>query len=337
MRLRGLAVFAAIALLGAFPAHATTLDKVRARGYLICGTNPATAGFSVPGGNGKWTGFLVDYCRAVATAVLGDASRVRFIPLNAKDRFTALQSGEIDILAHNVTWSSSRDASLGLLFAATIFYDGQGFMVKKSDHVKSPDDLDGASICVSQGTTAELNIADYFRAHGLRYSTVAFADEQAVIRAFESGRCDVYSADTSSLNAARMQMARPDESTVLPVLISKEPLAPAVRQGDDQWFNIAKWTLFVMLSAEEYGVTSANVNASMTSKNPNIRRLLGVEGNVAKDFGLSPKWTYNVIKQVGNYAEIFDRNIGAKSPLKIPRGMNALYSQGGLQYSPPIR
>lgn len=331
------AIFSAIALFIATSASASTLDKVRSRGFLICGTNPATAGFSMPGSNGKWTGFMVDYCRAVAAAVLGDASRVRFIPVNTKERFTALQSGEIDILAHNVTWSSSRDTSLGLLFAATIFYDGQGFMVKKEDHVASAKDLNGATICVSQGTTAELNIADYFRARGMRYNTLAFADEQAVIRAFERGRCDVYSADTSSLNAARMQMAHPESSAVLPELISKEPLAPVVRQGDDQWFNIAKWTLFVMLSAEEYGVSSANVDANMSSRNPNVRRLLGVEGNIGKNVGLGPKWTYNVIRQVGNYAEIFERNIGRNSPLKIPRGMNALYSHGGLQYSPPIR
>ena len=259
----------------------------------------------------------------------GGCVKSAFIPVNTKDRFTALQSGEIDILAHNVTWSSARDTSLGCLFTGTIFYDGQGFMVKKSDNVKSPNDLDGASICVSQGTTAELNIADYFRAHGMRYSTVAFADEQAVIRAFESGRCDVYSADTSSLNAARMQMAHPDESTVLPVLISKEPISPVVRQGDDQWFNIAKWTLFVMLNAEEYGISSANVDENLSSKNPNVRRLLGVEGNIGKDVGLGSKWTYNVIKQIGNYSEIFEKNIGKNSPLKIQRGMNALYNLGG--------
>lgn len=316
---------------------AGTLGDVKAKGILTCGTNPATAGFSVPDNDGKWTGFVVDYCRAVAAGVLGDATKVKFIPLNAKDRFTALQSGEIDILAHNATWTSSRDTSLGIIFAGIYFYDGQGFMVRKSENIKSAKDLDGASICVSQGTTAELNLADYFRSNGMTFSAVGFADEEAVIKAYEEGRCDVFSADTSSLTAARIRMAKPDDNIVLPEVISKEPLGPVVRQGDDQWLNVAKWTLNVMLAAEEFGVTSKNVDEMKSSDNPNIRRLLGVEGSFGKDVGLGETWSQDIIKQVGNYAEIFERSIGTDSPLKIKRGVNALWNAGGLQYAPPIR
>ncbi|MGF6175410.1 amino acid ABC transporter substrate-binding protein [Ensifer sp. 4252] len=316
---------------------AGTLDNVKSKGILTCGTNPATAGFSVPDNDGKWTGFVVDYCRAVAAGVLGDATKVKFIPLNAKDRFTALQSGEIDILAHNATWTSSRDTSLGIIFAGTYFYDGQGFMVRKSENIQSAKDLDGASICVSQGTTAELNLADYFRSNDMTFSAVGFADEEAVIKAYEEGRCDVFSADTSSLNAARIRMANPDDNVVLPDVISKEPLGPAVRQGDDQWLNIAKWTLNVMLAAEESGVTSKNLDEMKNSDNPNIRRLLGVEGSLSKDVGLGASWSQDIIKQVGNYSEIFERSIGKDSPLKIARGANALWNAGGLQYAPPIR
>ena len=321
----------------AFGAWAGTLDDVKAKGILTCGTNPATAGFSIPDNDGKWTGFVVDYCRAVAAGVLGDAAKVKFIPLNAKDRFTALQSGEIDILAHNATWTSSRDTALGILFAGTYFYDGQGFMVRKAENIHAAKDLDGASICVSQGTTAELNLADYFRSHGMTFSAVGFADEEAVIKAYEEGRCDVFSADTSSLNAARIRMAKPDDNVLLPDIISKEPLGPVVRQGDDQWLNIAKWTLNVMLAAEEFGVTSKNIDEMKGSDNPNIRRLLGVEGSFGKDLGLSETFSQDIIKQVGNYAEIFERSIGKDSPLKIERGVNALWNAGGLQYAPPIR
>ncbi len=323
--------------LGAASASASTIDTVKKNGVLRCGTNPATAGFSIPDDNGQWTGFVVDYCRAVAAAVLGDASKVKFIPLNAKDRFVALQSGEIDVLAHNATWTSSRDTALGILFAGIYFYDGQGFMVRKAANIKAAKELDGASICVSQGTTTELNIADYFRAHAMQYKAVGFADEDAVIKAYEEGRCDVYSADTSSLNAARLRMANPDDNIVLPEIISKEPLGPAVRQGDDQWFNIAKWTLDVMLTAEELGVTSKNLDKMKSSENPNIRRLLGLEGSIGKDLGLGNNWTQLVIAQVGNYGEVFDRSIGKDSPLKIARGINALWSNGGLEYAPPIR
>lgn len=321
----------------AFSASASTIEDVKKNGTLTCGTNSATAGFSLPDNEGKWTGFVVDYCRAVAAAVLGDAQKVRFIPLTPKDRFTALQSGEIDILAHNATWTSSRDTSLGILFAGTYFYDGQGFMVRKAENIASARDLDGASICVTQGTTTELNIADYFRSNSISYSTVGFADEEAVVKAYEEGRCDVLSADTSTLNASRLRMANSDDSIVLPDLISKEPLGPAVRQGDDQWLNVAKWTLFVMVAAEEFGVTSQNVDEMKSSENPNIRRLLGMEGSIGKDLGLGDSWPVDVIKQVGNYGEVFDRNIGKASPLGMERGLNAPWSQGGLLYAPPVR
>ena len=330
-------LFAAAVACCASSASAATIDNVKKNGILTCGTNAATAGFSLPDSEGKWTGFVVDYCRAVAAAVLGSAQKVKFIPLTPKDRFTALQSGEIDILAHNATWTSSRETTLGILFAGTYFYDGQGFMVRKSDNVSSTRKLGGASICVTQGTTTELNLADYFRSQSMAFTTVGFADEEAVIKAFEEGRCDALSADTSTLNAARLRMAKPDDSLVLPELISKEPLGPAVRQGDDQWLNVAKWTLYVMVAAEEFGVTSKNVEEMKSSANPNIRRLLGVEGGFGKELGLGPNWSVDVVKQVGNYGEMFDRNIGKESPLRIERGLNSPWNKGGLLYAPPIR
>ena len=322
---------------GTTMAEAGTLDTVKSRGQLICGANTALAGFGIPDSSGAWTGLDVDFCRAVAAAVLGDATKVKFIPLNAKDRFTALQSGEIDVLARNSTWTSSRDATLGIMFAATNFYDGQGFMVRKKANVSSAKELDGASICVQQGTTTELNLADYFRTNGLKYDSVAFQDEDVALKAFESGRCDAFTTDSSGLYAERLRLTNPDDYAVLPDIISKEPLAPATRQGDDQWFNIVKWTHFAMLDAEEAGVTSKNVDDMLKSQNPDIRRLLGVEGDQGKGFGLDNKWAYNIVKMVGNYGEVFEKNVGESSPLKIKRGLNALWNKGGLQYGPPIR
>ena len=322
---------------GATFAQAGTLDTVKQRGQLICGANTALAGFGIPDSNGAWTGLDVDFCRAVAAAVLGDPTKVKFIPLNAKDRFTALQSGEVDVLARNSTWTSSRDATLGLLFAATNFYDGQGFMVRKKQNVASAKELDGASVCVQQGTTTELNLADYFRTTGMKYDSVAFQDEDVALKAYESGRCDVFTTDSSGLYAERLRLTAPDDHMVLPEIISKEPLAAVVRQGDDQWFNVVKWTHFAMLDAEEAGVTSKNVDDLMKSENPDIRRLLGVEGDQGKGFGLDNKWAYNIIKMVGNYGEVFEKNVGESSPLKIKRGLNNLWNKGGLQYAPPIR
>ncbi len=317
-------------------ASAGTLDTVKQKGQLTCGVNPALAGFGVPDDKGNFTGLDVDFCRAVAAAVLGDATKVKFIALNATDRFTALQSGEIDLLARNSTWTSSRDQQ-GMLFGPVNFYDGQGFMVRKKLGVASAKDLNGASVCVQQGTTTELNLADYFRANGMKYDSVAFKGEDETLKAYESGRCDAFTTDSSGLYAERLRLTDPDQHMVLPEIISKEPLSPAVRQGDDQWFNAVRWTQYAMVTAEELGVTSKNADDMTKSDNPDVRRLLGVEGDVGKGFGLDTAWAYNVIKLVGNYGEVFDRNVGDGSPLKIKRGLNALWKNGGLQYAPPLR
>jgi general L-amino acid transport system substrate-binding protein len=318
-------------------ASAGTLDTIKQKGFLTCGVNTGLAGFGLPDDQGKWTGLDVDYCRAVAAAVFGDPTKIKFIPLNAKDRFTALQSGEVDTLIRNTTWTSSRDSSQGMIFAATNFYDGQGFMVRKKLGVASAKDLNGASICVQQGTTTELNLADYFRTNGMKYDSVAFAGEDETLKAYESGRCDAFTTDSSGLYAERLRLADPDDHIVLPEIISKEPLASAVRQGDDQWLNVVRWTHYAMINAEELGVTSKNVDDMLKSENPDIRRLLGVEGDQGKGLGLPNDWAYKIIKTVGNYGEVFETNVGEGSKLKIKRGLNALWSKGGLQYAPPIR
>lgn len=318
-------------------AHAATLDAVKSKGVLTCGANSGLAGFSIPDDKGQWTGLDVDFCRAMAAAVLGDATKVKFVALDAKNRFTALQSGEVDVLSRNTTWTSSRESTLGLLFGPVTYYDGQGFMVRKKLNVSSAKELNGASICVQQGTTTELNLADYFRANNMKYESVAFQGENETLKAYESGRCDAFTTDASGLYSERLRLINPDEHIVLPEIISKEPLTPSVRQGDDQWFNVMRWTGFALINAEELGVTSKNLDDMMKSENPNVRRLLGVEGDQGKGLGLSNDWAYKIIKQVGNYGEIFDRNVGEGSPLKIKRGLNALWDKGGLQYSPPIR
>ncbi len=328
-------VVAAMGLTGSV-AVAGTLDNVKQKGMLTCGVNPALAGFGIPDDKGNFTGLDVDFCRAVASAVLGDPGKVKFIALNATDRFTALQSGEVDLLARNSTWTSSRDQQ-GMLFGPVNFYDGQGFMVRKKLGVSSAKDLNGASVCVQQGTTTELNLADYFRTNAMKYDSVAFKGEDETLKAFESGRCDAFTTDSSGLYAERLRLSDPEQYMVLPEIISKEPLSPAVRQGDDQWFNIVRWTQYAMVTAEEEGVTSKNVDDMKKSENPDIRRLLGVEGDQGKGFGVDNGWAYNIIKKVGNYGEVFDRNVGEGSPLKIKRGLNALWKSGGLQYAPPIR
>ena len=269
--------------------------------------------------------------------MFGDATKVKYVPLNAKDRFPALQSGEVDVLVRNTTWTGSRDSSQGMIFGAVNFYDGQGFMVRKKLGVASAKDLNGASICVQQGTTTELNLADFFRTNGMKYDSIAFAGGDETVKAYESGRCDAFTDDQSGLYAERLKLADPDDSIVLPEVISKEPLASAVRQGDDQWLNVVKWTQYAMIDAEELGVTTKNVDEMLKSENPDIRRLLGVEGDIGKGFGLPNNWAYSIIKQVGNYGESFDRNVGEASKLHIKRGLNALWSKGGLQYAPPIR
>lgn len=331
-----LSALAAAALVST-AANAGTLDDVKKKGYLQCGVTTGLAGFALPDSNNKWAGLDVDVCRAVAAAVLGDSNKVKFTPLTAKERFTALQSGEIDMLSRNTTWTLSRDTSMGLNFAGVNYYDGQGFLVTKALGVKSALELDGASVCIQAGTTTELNLADYFTEKGMKYSAITFDTSDQTRQGFEAGRCDILTSDQSQLYALRTKMKDPSASMVLPEVISKEPLGPVVRQGDDQWFNIVKWTLNALITAEEMGITSANVDKMKSSSNPGIKRLLGVSGKMGPMMGLGNDWAYNVVKQVGNYSESFERNIGMGSPLKIARGLNAQWSKGGLLYAPPIR
>ena len=318
-------------------ARAETLATIKSRGELICGTNGTLAGFGLPDPQGNWIGFDVDFCRAIAAAIFNDPTKVKFVPLTAKDRFTALQSGEIDVLSRNTTWTLSRDTSLGLDFAAITYYDGQGFMVRKALKVSSALELSDASVCVQQGTTSELNLADYFRSNHMGLKTVTFATGEEALKAFKSSRCNSYTTNSSGLYGERQQLAEPSQYIVLPEIISKEPLSPAVRQGDAQWTDIVRWTHFVMLDAEELGVNKASVDEKLKSDDPETRRLLGVEGQYGEAFGLTNDWAYRIIKHVGNYGEIFERNVGQGSPLKIVRGLNALWTKGGLQYGPPIR
>jgi len=336
--LLSLALGTAVSLAGISAASAGTLDDVKSKGFIQCGVSQGLIGFSNPDDKNNWTGLDVDFCRAVAGAVFGDGQKVKFTPLSAKERFTALQSGEIDILSRNTTWTMGRDTSLGLVFAGVTYYDGQGFLVKKSLGVDSALKLDGASVCTQTGTTTELNLADYFRANNMKYEVVAFEKADEVIAAYDSGRCDVFTTDQSGLYAERLKLKNPDENVVLPEIISKEPLGPVVRQGDDAWFNVVKWTYFALINAEEAGVTAANVDdMTANSTDPNIRRLLGVEGDFGKAIGLENNWAANAVKAVGNYGEMFDRNVGPETNLKISRGVNALWSKGGIQYAPPVR
>ena len=333
-------VFGVVALAAAVfvaqGASAQTLKQVKDRGVLNCGANGQLAGFGLPDAQGNWAGLDVDVCRAVAAAVLGDAKKVKFVPLTAKDRFTALQSGDVDLLASNTTWTESRDTTLGLNFTGVNYYDGQGFMVRKSLKVNSALELNGASVCVQQGTTTELNLADYFRANKMQLKSVTFADADQTVKAYDAGRCDAFTTDASGLYSERLRLAKPDDHIVLPEIISKEPLGPSVRHGDDQWFDVVKWVGFAMVDAEDLGVDSKNVDEMMKSTNPEIRRLLGVEGNFGEQLGLTKDTFYKVIKQVGNYGESFERNVGSGSPLKIDRGLNKLWTKGGIMYAPPI-
>ena len=326
---------ATLTLAGA--AYAGILEDVKAKGFLQCGANTGLAGFAAPNDKGEWEGFDIDYCRALAAAVFGDPSKVKFTPLTAKERFTALQSGEVDVLARNTTWTFTRDVNLGLTFVGVNYYDGQGFMVRKDLGIKSAKELDGASVCIATGTTTELNLADYFRSHNMKFTSVVYEKSDEIRAGYDSGRCDVYTTDRSGLAAQRSLLKNPDANMVLPEVISKEPLGPVVRQGDDQWADIARWTLNAMISAEELGVTSSNAESMKTSKNPEVRRLLGTEGDLGKQLGLSADWAYNIISKVGNYAEVYDRNIGPNTPIKLERGLNALWSKGGILYSPPFR
>jgi general L-amino acid transport system substrate-binding protein len=294
-------------------------------------------GFSSPDDKGNWTGIDVDLCRAIAAAIFDDPTKVRYTPLTAKDRFTALQSGEIDILSRNTTWTSSRDTSLGLNFAGVNYYDGQGFLARKDKKVSSALELSGASICTQTGTTTELNVADFFRARNMKYEVVAFSTADETVKAYEAGRCDVFTSDVSQLYAMRLKLANTADHVVLPEIISKEPLGPVVRHGDDQWFDIVKWVLNAMLNAEELGVATKNVDEMAKSSNPEVKRLLGTEGNFGEQLGLTKDWVARIVKHVGNYGESFDRNVGAGSKLGIERGLNRLWNKGGIQYAPPIR
>lgn len=334
------AIASAVALTAVMSSNAfagATLDSVKKKGFVQCGVSTGLAGFSSADDKGKWTGLDVDICRAVAAAMFGDANKVKYSPLTAKERFTALQSGEIDMLSRNTTWTLTRDSSLGLNFAGVNYYDGQGFLVSKDLGVKSALELDGASFCIQAGTTTELNLADYFRANSMSYTPVTFDKSDETVKAFEAGRCDALTSDQSQLYALRIQLKNPGSAMVLPEVISKEPLGPVVAQGDAEWFKIVRWSLFAMINAEEMGITSKNVDSMASSKDPNIRRLLGLEGIKGKGLGLPDGWAANIVKQVGNYSEAFERNVGMDSPLKIARGLNALWSKGGIQYAPPIR
>jgi general L-amino acid transport system substrate-binding protein len=323
--------------------HGSTLDLVKERGFLKCGSNTGLAGFGLPNDDGVWEGIDVDVCRAVAAAIFGDASKVEYVPTTSKNRFTVLQSGEIDMLSRNTTWTLQRDVELGLEFVGVNYYDGQGFMVPASLGVSSATELDGASVCIQVGTTTEMNLADYFSANGMSYEAVPVETNSEADAAYTAGRCDVYTTDASGLYASRAGYPDPSAHVVLPEIVSKEPLGPSVRHGDGAWADIVRWSLNAMIIGEELGITSANVDEMKSSKNPEVLRLLGV--NTVRDTGagygqwlnLSDDWAYNIIQQVGNYSESFERHIGPNTPINIQRGLNALYKDGGILYAPPFR
>jgi general L-amino acid transport system substrate-binding protein len=335
--IKGILGSAALAVV-ATGASASTLEEVRSKGYVQCGVHTGLIGFAAPNDEGEWEGFDVDVCRAVAAAIFGDAEAVQYTPTNATERFTALQSGEIDMLSRNTTWTLSRDTSLGFNFAGVNYYDGQGFMINAAnlEGINSALQLSGAAICVQTGTTTELNLADFFRANNMEYNPVVFQGFDETNAAYEAGRCDAYTTDQSGLIALRLTLANPDDHVVLPEIISKEPLGPAVRQGDDEWFNIVKWTLFAMIQAEESGITQDNLEEMLGSDDPEIRRILGQEddSSIGAGLGLDNEWVVNIVREVGNYGEVFDRHL---TPIGVPRGLNALWTDGGLMYSMPLR
>lgn len=330
-------LFLGLAVAPAMAANSPTLEKVKKNGYLRCGVSEGLPGFGQPDNKGEWTGLDIDFCRAIASAIFNDPKKVRFTPTSAKVRFTALQAGDFDVLSRNTTWTISRDVQLGLEFIGVIYYDGQGFLVPKKLNVTSAKQLNGANVCTNTGTTTELNLADYFRANNLKYKVIAFEKNNEVVAAYDAGRCDAYTTDASGLYAERLKLKVPGDHIILPEIISKEPLGPAVNQGDPQWTDLVRWTLFALLNAEELGVTSKNVDQMLKSPNPEVRRLLGVEGAFGEPMGLTKDWVVRIVRKVGNYGEIFERNVGQGSPLKIKRGQNALWKNGGLQYAPPVR
>ena len=328
----------AMMLVAASGAHAgPTLDAVKARGVLNCGVTLGLAGFSAPDDKGNWTGIDVDFCRGMAAAIFGAKAKVKFVPLTSKERFTALQSGEIDVLARNTTWTMSRDTTQGLAFSVVNYFDGQGFMVKTASGVTSAKQLGGATVCVQSGTTSELNLADFFRTNNLPYKVVVFDKNDETLSAYNAGRCDAFTTDASSLYSERLKLGAVEAHRVLPEIISKEPLGPAVRQGDEQWLNIVKWTHFAMVGAEELAINQGNVRGLANSANPEVRRLIGVEGDFGKGIGLPRDWAVQIIEAVGNYGESFERNLGRGSRLAIERGQNRLWTEGGLHYAPPVR
>lgn len=314
---------------------AQTLAAVKQRGALICGVSEGIAGFSAQTDKG-WSGFDVDLCRALAAAIFDDAAKVRYVPLNATDRFAALQAGTIDVLSRNSSWTMSREIALKLVFPATTYYDGQGFLIRKARNIASALELDATRVCVQSGTTNEANVADFFRANNMKYQRIAFVSADEAVKAYDGGQCDVFTSDVSQLHAERLSLARSDDHVILPDVISKEPLGPAVRQGDEQWADIVKWTVFALVNAEELGVSSRSLDQALRSAKPEIRRLVGNEGNFGEQAGLSRDWVVRMVRSVGNYAEVFERNVGAQSQLGIPRGLNQLWSNGGILYAPPI-
>jgi len=333
------AAVAAVATLSATPAHAgKTIDAIKARGQVICGVNPSLPGFAAADSQGNWTGFDIDICKAITATLLSDVTKVKWTPLNASQRFAALQSGEIDVLSRNTTWTLTRDASLGLNFTGVTYYDGQGFMVTKKSKITSAKQLKGATVCVQSGTTTEKNLADYSKAMKLNMKPVVFETQEATNKAYFTGRCQVYTTDASGLASVRNKEAtNPADHVILPDLISKEPLGPSVRRGDDEWFAIVKWVVFALIEAEEYGITQANVDQMKSSTDPVVQRILGTSEDTGKLLGLDKDWAYRAIKAVGNYGEMFERNLGPNSTLKLPRGANNLWSKGGLIYAPPVR
>ena len=338
--MRALAKFALVVVAAgamAFTATAGTLEDVKARGVLRCVVSTGIAGFAYPDDSGNWKGFDIDFCRATAAAVLGDASKIKAVTSTGKTRFTKLNSGEGDVLWRNTTIAFTRDVGVKLTFVGVNYYDGQGFMVKKNMGIKSARELDGASVCIQTGTTTELNLADFFRTNNMKYEAVTYEQNSEVRPSYLSGRCDVYTTDASGLAATRSTFPNPGNHMILPEIISKEPLGPATRQGDDQWADIIRWVYNATVTAEEKGITSANVQSMMTANDPEILRLLGVEGSQGEELGLNKDWAYQVIKQIGNYGEIFERNIGINTPIGLARGLNDLWTRGGLQYSPPFR
>ncbi|HEX4298165.1 MAG TPA: amino acid ABC transporter substrate-binding protein [Devosia sp.] len=330
---------AALAALGpaAGAARADTLADVKAKGFVQCGVAPSTPGFALPDADNSWSGMDVDYCRAMAAAIFNNADAVRYTPLSTEERFTALSGKQVDVLSRTSTWTMGRDTSLGITFVGATYYDGQGFMVRKADNITSASQLSGSTICIEKDTTTELNAEDYFSSHDIDYKPLEFDTEDETVKAFVDGRCNVFSSDASALAGERSLFSNPDDYIILPEIISKEPLGPAVRQGDPVWFNISRWTYFALLDAEELGVTSKNVDEMLGSDNAEIKRLLGVEDDFGSPIGLDKDWAYRIVKLVGNYAEIFNRDVGPDSPLKLPRGLNALWKDGGIQYAPPIR